>query len=176
MYRNIEMCVCTIRFLHIHQDPAIHVQWRSVGTLRFLHKLRFVHFGQKGKHDHWIDYHVFKQRPINAGKHDKFIAAEWRSHLLLGLPSREPWHKKCLVKSQLVEVTPAMSSSEIFKIPLLAHSQLLMLIRFHALAKKWKFREMGLIVDGFPLDKNSDRSQLQLKVPFIAVMFIQILL
>lgn len=37
-------------------------------------------------------------------------------------------------------------------------------MKFHALAKKRKLHEMGLIVDGFPLDKNWDESQLKLKV------------
>ena len=42
--------------------------------------------------------------------------------------------------------------------------------------KKRKLREMGLIVDGFPLDKNWDESQLKLKVPFISAMFVLLLL
>ena len=42
--------------------------------------------------------------------------------------------------------------------------------------KKRKLQEMGLIVDGFPLDKNWDESQLKLKVPFISAMFVLLLL
>ena len=42
--------------------------------------------------------------------------------------------------------------------------------------KKRKLQEMGLIVDGFPLGKNWDESQLKLKVPFISAMFLLLLL
>ena len=38
MYRNIKMRVCTLRFLHIHQDPCI--QWKCVDTLRFFLAVR----------------------------------------------------------------------------------------------------------------------------------------
>ena len=42
--------------------------------------------------------------------------------------------------------------------------------------RKRKLQEMGLIVDGFPLDKNWDESQLKLKVPFITAIFVLFLL
>ena len=43
--------------------------------------------------------------------------------------------------------------------------------------KKRKLQEMGLIVDGFPLDKNWDESQqLKLKIPVISAMFVLLLL
>ena len=42
--------------------------------------------------------------------------------------------------------------------------------------KKRNLQEMGLIVDGFPLGKNWDESQLKLKVPFISAMFLLLLL
>ena len=42
--------------------------------------------------------------------------------------------------------------------------------------KKRKLQEMGLIVDGFPLDKNWGESQLKLKVPFITAIFVLFML
>ena len=35
MYRNIRIRVCTLRFVHIHQDPGI--QWRSEDTFFYIH-------------------------------------------------------------------------------------------------------------------------------------------
>ena len=66
------------RFVYIHQDSYIYIKIRTY-TSRFvylqqdsyiyieipIYTLRFVQFGHKGKHDHWIDYRVFKRRPKN---------------------------------------------------------------------------------------------------------------
>ena len=87
----------------------------------------------------------------NSGKKGKLRSSSWK-----GNSAKESPHS---ISCKELVLLPAPNVDEV-----------------RCFGKKRKLQEMGLIVDGFPLDKNWDESQLKLKVPFITAIFILFML